>query len=102
MSPRVALLGLALFAVACDDPAKGKTKAVTGEASSTATPLVGSRGTPWSALDIYFPSDGRRLRSRNDNAASRAAANRSEARAAAIDSAALALLIRTITTGSVL
>ena len=38
MSTRVALLGLALFAAGCDDPAKGKTKAVTGEAAS-ATPL---------------------------------------------------------------
>ena len=63
---------------------------------------AGARGAVGSAVDIYFPSEGRRRRSRSESAASRRAANTSEARAAAIDSGALALLIRTITTGSVL
>lgn len=42
MSPRVALLGLALLAIGCEDPAKNKAKAVTGEAQETKSAVTGA------------------------------------------------------------
>jgi polyisoprenoid-binding protein YceI len=62
VSPRVALLGLALFAVACDDPAKGKTKAVTGEAaSSTAAPLSAEAKSASGAVRYDFDNESSKV-----------------------------------------
>lgn len=60
MSARVALLGLALFAVGCDDPAKGKTKAVTGEAS-TASPLSAESKSAAGATRYEFDNANSKL-----------------------------------------
>lgn len=68
MSPRVALLGLALFAVGCDDPAKGKTKATTGEATNATEVKPGANVVrhPFDATNSKVEWTGSKVTAKHD------------------------------------